>query len=187
MTNETEKVIKETIGKLGNKVSSNVKRQVETAVKKVLDGDLNPREAMGITPAHESALYKHAYNLFQSGQFKKARDIFYFLRSLDNFSYRYAFGEAACHQYLGEYNDAIAVYQYCISLDPSIPTPYFHQYDCFMKLNAHWAAYKALLLTIEWSKLDPSYSELEKRALLELESLKKILKEDRVINQKKEG
>lgn len=171
----TKEDLAEALKKVGSDAPPDIKRKVEEAVLKMIDGQ-EPKEALGVTPEAEETLYKFGYELFNSGKYWQAFGCFGFLRSLQPDSYRYVFGVAAACQYMEKNVEAAGNYLICTHLDPLNPVPHFHLYDCFLKLNYPESALHALTMCIELAALNPHYAPLKQKAELELPGLKEMLK-----------
>lgn len=176
MTTEMKEEIQKFVNELGNDTPRTAKKAITEILTKMYAEGKSPLEAFGITPEIEEYLYNQGYKLFQSGKFKKALGIFYFLRRLDINSARYAFALAATHHYLHEYIQAIDHYTVCNLLDTENPVPYFHLYDCYLKLNAPILAWKSLEAVIILTEKDPAYNMLKERAIMERNEIAKKVK-----------
>jgi len=152
-------------------------KALRKAFDKMWDEDTPMKEALGVTPESEEALYSYAYQLFNSGKYKQAWGCFWFLRSLESTSYRYNFAIAACHQYMKQYHDAASTYLIASMIDPENPVPHFHMYECFLMLNRPQDALWCLENVIRRTESKPDYAPLFERASLEYKRLKKEVKE----------
>ncbi|MBA2369894.1 MAG: SycD/LcrH family type III secretion system chaperone [Candidatus Protochlamydia sp.] len=151
------------------------KKLAAESLQKIEEGELL-KDALGFTPEMMDAVYSNAYNMFQSGQYKRALPLFEYLHKLDPLDYNYPFSIAACYQYQKMYEDAAAYYIICGELDPLNPVPRFHLFSCFVNMNELPSAWVAIQETITLAEMDPQYNELKDRALLEYKGFKKELK-----------
>jgi type III secretion system low calcium response chaperone LcrH/SycD len=168
---------KEEIDEIVNKTNTSpqFKKMATEALLKIEEGALL-KDALGFTPEMLDTIYSNAYNMFQSGQYKKALPLFEFLQKLDPLDYNYTFSIAACYQYQKMYEEAGAYYMMCSELDPLNPVPSFHLFSCFVAMNELTSAWVAIQETIALAEMNPQYDELRERALLEYKGFKKELK-----------
>jgi type III secretion system low calcium response chaperone LcrH/SycD len=176
MPQSTQEQIQAAMVKTGVEFSPELEQKAIEAIEKVLSGKVSPREALGFGDAEMNEIYKYAYNEFQAGRYDQALEVFLFLRKFDASNYNYCFAIAACHQYKNEYNEAAANFLICSYLEPLNPIPSFHLFDCFVKLNYPISALKFIKETIALAELNPDYTQIKEKALLEYKSFKKELK-----------
>jgi type III secretion system low calcium response chaperone LcrH/SycD len=186
MAQPLHKEIQEAFKKLGDKVPENMRRSVEKAVTNIYEGNLSPMKAVGMSPNQAELLYHEAYQLFQSGKYKEALSIFYFLRELEVDSFRYNFAIAACYQYLKDYQNAIANYLMCTYINFKDPMPYYHMYDCYLKQSQLIPALQSIVSVLIAIKKRPEYAKLKEKAVIEYRSLKKLIKTSSLENNNQE-
>ncbi len=171
MPNQIKELIEQAIEQSGCHIPENFKPQAIESFLKIYEDNAAPKEALKISDELMETIYNFAYTLFKAGKYKQAVSVFSVLRQLNPGDVRYSFSTAACYHYMGEYAYAAANYAICKALDPFNPIPSFHEYDCYMKLNKQIPAAIILAEVIAKSDLDPRYSQLKERALLEKENL----------------
>ncbi|MBA3721563.1 MAG: SycD/LcrH family type III secretion system chaperone [Parachlamydiaceae bacterium] len=150
-----------------------IKKIITESLEKCLIEGVPLKKAIGMTPEMEEMLYNHGYSQFQGGKYKMALNYFNFLRYWD-YTFRYNFAIAACYQYMGNYSDAAANYILCIYLDRANPMPYFHLYDCFVKLDDYLAALKSISYVLVLTENKSDYTLIRERAQYEYNHLKNV-------------
>lgn len=148
-----------------------------------------PKASITIPETHAEALYSIAYSLYESGQYKKAADMFRLLVMMNTFEYKYVFGLAASLQKAEEYFFSATAYMMAATLDTSCPLPHFHSSECYMKMNDPASACIALSLAIDASGKQEKYAVLKERCILAKNKLskmvKKMIKEEKLKKLKK--
>lgn len=122
--------------------------------------------------------YTTAYNLYNSGKYEKAKNIFTYLTFNCHSEKKSWVGLAACCQMLKQYPQAIATYSHVKMMDPSDPVPSFHSFNCYMELKKYPEALASLEVVILRSLNKPEYADLKQQA----ENLKLVVLE--LINEK---
>ena len=118
-------------------------------IEKIFKDGQIPHEAMGLGNEMLENLYAYGNNLFSSGNYKKAHQLYMGLCYLKPTDWRFLFALAAAYHKMNDYSSAIVGYVYCANLDRENPQPMFYLYDCFMqKLNFN-AALEALIEAIK--------------------------------------
>lgn len=176
MTTQTREDVKAAIKQLGDRIPAKYQSILEDAITRMYEQNLTGKEALNISSEMMELIYAQGYQFFKSGKYKDALHMFAFLRSLEIESYRYNFALAACYHYLKEYENAIGNYLLASEIELHNPIPHFHMYECFMRLNQPLPALKELITVVIVSDQQPRFMELKEKAALELERLKKELK-----------
>lgn len=171
----TKEDLDQALSHIGKDVSPEIKALVTKTVRAFAEDGKTPAEGLDISDEGLETLYSYAYQLFKSGKYKQAQDAFRFLCFL-NPNYRNFFGLAASCQYLGNELQAVGNYLVCVQLDPLNPTPHFHLFGCYKKLDQLAGALQELEMTIALASRNPEYSLLKERAELEREGLKEVIK-----------
>ncbi len=136
------------------------------------------KEALEISPNEIERIYQLAYNLFKAGKYQDALSIFRYLKRFDPSPPRYAFAIGSCYHFLKEYENAIKYYLESSIQDPQNPIPYFHIYDCAVKLGRSEMALEALQEAESIASDQPQYTQLKTKIQLEIEHMKTVLKEN---------
>ncbi len=122
------------------------------------------KDAHGLSNEEMEAIYSVGYNLYQSGKYKDALNIFKFLCFFDHLEKKYWMGLGAVHQMMGNYERAVESYSYATLLDIEDPRPALHAADCYLILGNKEAAESALNAVIEFSGNDPAKKQFKERA-----------------------
>lgn len=176
MPKQIKEIIELAMEQSGENIPKQLRQQMTENLTKIYEKGETPKQAFEISDQIMETCYNHAHNLYKAGKYVQALKIFEMLRKLNLADVRLSFAIAACYHYMGEYENAAANYVICKEIDTFNPVPCFHLYDCYMKLGKPVAAADLLAEVIAKSELDPQYSELKERALLEKENLIEILK-----------
>lgn len=176
MSNQVREIIGLAVEQSRGSIPTELQEQVIENLVKIYEQGATPKEAFGISDQIMETCYNHAHNLYKAGKYNKAVRIFEMLRQLNLADARYSFATAVCYHYMGEYTYAAANYVICKEIDPFNPIPCFHLYDCYIKLDKPVAASDVLAEVIVKCGLDPRYSGLKEKALMEKENLLVILK-----------
>ena len=146
--------------------------QEESALKKIMEAvfiDNKPAYvAMGIDKEELEMMYQNAYNLFNSGNFASAENIFAVLSYLNNDEWKFAMGRASCFHNMGEYDQAIPLYYQAAKNDPNDPHALYHLSECFEKINIPILALMSLnqaIMRIDQSN-EPKHAALKEQMLL---------------------
>lgn len=153
--------------------------KMEKAVRSVLTGESPIYVALGIPEKTMKEFYALGNRLYKAGKYEDAIVFFIALQQKDIKNPLYSFCVAACYHQMKNYELAAGYYFGTLILNPSDPTPSFHMYDCFLKLNDINSAIGALEMVIERAQKDPRYSILQVKAEMNLRALRQLL-EDKV-------
>lgn len=140
---------------------------------KMLNQNMTPQEAMGLSPAYLENIYSQAFSLYNTGKYIEAAHLFRILIMYNPMESKYMMGLAACLHLLKEWENAIQMYTMCSALDPQNPIPHYHSSDCFIQMQDDLSAMLCLELAIERANDKAEFSKMKERALLSLENLKK--------------
>jgi len=105
-------------------------------------------------------VYCLGYDFYQSGQYKKALDLFQYLLSFNIFNGEYYFAIGACHQQLKEFDFAIDAFFQAAELCCREPKPLFHLAQCFLSLQYLEQAKSVLSMLLQ---LDVALFDAEQR------------------------
>ncbi len=164
-------LIDKTVAKTGSKFSEEEKHMHKDVLKKVFEEGQLPYEAMGFSEHYMEFMYHYAYQMYNSGNYKRAKHIFLLLTSLNPISAKYWLGAAATVHNLNEYERAIMYYITASTFDLESPLPYYHAADCQMKLNKPLEAILFLNGTVNKIGDDPKYSAIKERAIAMIKKL----------------
>lgn len=175
-TEEAKNRVRELIEKMGDKAPREAIPLVEEAVARILAGNAEPKEALGLTPEMLEVIYQQGYNMFQNGKYDDALVIFNVLRYIDITDSRFSFAIASCYHFKKDYLNAAANYLIFQLMDPLNPVPAFHLYDCFAKANFPATALFYIQEALVLAGRDPKYANLKEKIQLESGHFNEFLK-----------
>lgn len=173
-TETLKQQIHEVMSQNANAIPSKAAPLIEETLTKMLSENLSLKEALGFTDEMIEEIYEHGYHLFQSGKYKDALTVFDLLRQIDGLDPRLTFAIAACNHQAKNYIEAAGNYMLYEALDQTNPLPYYHLYDCFLKMGHPALAFDALKLAHRLAGDNPRYTELKGKIEIELQHLKDL-------------
>lgn len=168
-------LIKDTVLKMGPTVPKEQKLELAKVLTKVFEQGMSPREAMKISETELAQLYSYAYQMFTTGKYLEARELFKMLLTLEPGEAGFALSLGACHHHLGHYEHALDAYMLASALTPADPIPLFYAYGCYLNLKDLPAAGVMLSNVVAKAGDTPQYAKLKERAVMLLEGLEKQL------------
>lgn len=172
MQGEQQKIKKAAQG-VGGQVKETAAANVDKTVKKVVEGPVTAKDALGLTDAMVEGIYGQAYRLYNTGKYRDAAQIFRLLLMLNATEVKYAMGLAACFHMLKEYTSAVGAYNMVTVIDPNNPVPFYHLSDCYIKLGDLLSAIVVLDMAIKRSGEKAEFRTIKDRAKMTIEGLKK--------------
>lgn len=169
--------IKSTVAKMGPEFTKEQRKEHAKILVKIFEKGLTPQEAMNVSDTEIAEMYNFARNLFDSGKYVEARELFKMLCTLSPYEAGFAIALGACHHKLNDYKNALTAYMLGAGLEKDNPVPLFYCYDCFLKSNDQVSAGIMLCNVIARSGDQPQYAEIKERASLLLEPLEKEIAE----------
>jgi len=119
------------------------------------------QRAFAVSDQEMESLYEEAYAFYEQNKFVQAADLFRWLVLLNPYVERSWMGLAACQQLLKLYENALKAYAIATLLDKNDPLPHFHAFECYVALNDHVEALKALDAAYQCAKKhQPQYNAL---------------------------
>ncbi len=143
-------------------------------VDSLLQKNILNKKSLGIDKNSEKQFYAKAYQLYQSGKYREAQNLFVTLTVFNQGEPSYMMGLGACVYMLKEYDQAARIYIKCGLIDPSNPMPYYYASNCYWKKNDAPSALVALCMFIKKAGNKPEFKALKERAIL---TVKDALKE----------
>lgn len=134
---------------------------------------MTPKDAMSLPPGYLENIYSQAYQLYNTGKYSDASNMFRLLIMFNAMEAKYVMGLAACYHMMKDYVSAIQTYTLCSVLDSTNPIPHYHSSDCYIQMREYVSAMLCLELAIERAGDSPEYAKMNERALLGLEGLRK--------------
>lgn len=150
----------------------------EEALVKIIEEGQPIYQALGVSEEALEFMYSYAYNLYNGGKYKEARQTFFMLDFLNPTDVKYSYSIAACCHMNKEYYEAIGMYMKCSLADPNNPVYFWHIADCYKRLNKKVFALLNLRLCIRYCKLNPAFGRLELRAENEFLYIEKEVEEE---------
>ncbi|QLH36296.1 MAG: SycD/LcrH family type III secretion system chaperone [Parachlamydiaceae bacterium] len=157
--------------------SGKEKKEFES-VDEFLKEKFKPKDILQLNDRQLEALYAQAYNLYQTGRFNDALQIFHMLTTIEANQAKYVLGLAACHHMMKNYQSAIDTYLVQSILEPENPIPFYHMSDCYLAMKDPYSALMVLDMTVKKAGNKPEFKTLKDRATLTMENLRKEIKEE---------
>lgn len=164
--------IKKAVEEISQGMEPDQVKQLEKIASKVVGEGVPPKDAMGLSDQMVEGIYAQAYQLYNTGKYKDASQLFRLLIMLNGAEPKYSLGLAACYHMAKDYETAISVYTTCGLLDPNNPIPHYHASDCYLQMNDKVSAMIALEMAVKRSGTRSEFTQLKDRALMTIESLR---------------
>lgn len=162
--------IKEIVSKMGPDVSMEQKKEHAKILVKIFEKEMTAKQAMNISDEEISVIYSYAYQLFNSGKYVEACELFKMLYVLDPTEGGFASALGACYHKLEDYETALMMFIMHAETDLTNPVPLFYCYDCFVHLNNPEGAFIMLDALLARAEKDPKYDKLKAKAELILQN-----------------
>lgn len=162
--------------KMSKSLGAQIPEEFEAVADKLLSKGGSPRDALGITDQMIEGIYGQAYNLYNTGKYKDASELFRLLIMFNPSEQKYALGLAACFHMMKEYKGAASIYTICSSMDPASPVPHYHASDCYLQLGDKVSALITLEMAVKRAGSRAEFQQLKDRCMLTIDSLKRELK-----------
>ncbi len=175
---DKEEEMLEAVMKVAEGDAPKVKKGMDVLFDNILNKGMMPRDALGIQDSDTESLYAQAYQMYNMGKYKEARNVFSSLIMIDSLDPRFLFGFAACAHMMEEYGSAADMYTQQAMISPDDPIPYYHAADCYIKLKDTFSATVALNLVVKRSGDDPKYTTIKERSEMTVKTLEKQLEEE---------
>lgn len=170
-----EEQIKRAADSIGEEISPEMMESMKGLAQTIMQTGTVPKEALGFNDEKMHEIYGQAYRLYNTGKYKEAVDLFRSLVILDATEVKYSLGLAACYHLMKEYEAAAKIYSIAGLIDATDPVPHFHASDCYIQMKDMVAALICLEMAVKKAGNRPEYQVLKDRALLTIESLKKVV------------
>ena len=156
-----------------NKELDEVIEEIAPLVRDLMIGQASMKDLYQISDDEMEAIYTAAYNFYQHGNFKKAKEMFKTLIQLNYKEKKYFMGLGASRQMLNEYTKAAETYGFAALMDATDPTPAFYAAECFRKAKNNESAILALEAVMEITKEGKTHKEIRSQAEKLLKGLKR--------------
>ncbi len=171
-----EQEVKQAAQDIGKSLGGDVLQNLSALVDNVLLQGMPFKDALGVSNAKIEAIYSQAYQMYNSGKFTDAIQLFRLLLVLEPMESKHYMGLAACQHMIKEYENAIKAYGFAGIIDPQTPVPFFHASDCYLQMRDKTSAIIMLDMAVQRAGEHPEYQTLKDRALMMITSLKKEIK-----------
>lgn len=161
---DIREAVKMTVSKMGPDVSKEEKLEHAKLMVKIFEKGMSPKQAMNVSDEEMSIFYKYAYNMFNSGKYAEACELYKMLFVLDPIEASFGMSLGACYHKMKDYESAIMVYLMESQIWPYDPTPLFYCYDCYLRSNNPEGAFIMLNATIKTAQDQPRYAQLKEKA-----------------------
>lgn len=174
--NQVKKSTEEMGAKLSKEpVGKGMRKNYSKTAQNLIEKGFIPKDALGLSDQMVEGIYGQAYQLYQTGRYNDAIQLFRLLIMINSTEPKYAFGLAACFHMMKEYKIAAETYSICALIDIQSPVPHYHASDCYLQMKDNISALVALELAVKRAGQKTEYKALKDRALLTIETLKKEL------------
>lgn len=177
----SQRDVKKSVERIGKALGTELPKEYTEIAEKVMKKGANPKEMLGINDQMIEGMYGQAYRLYNTGKYKDACDLFRLLIMLNPTEQKYALGMAASYHMMKEYGEAAHLYTVCAMLDPTSPVPHYHASDCYLQLGDKISALITLEMAIKRSEGRPEFQQLQDRASLTVESLRKEIEKPKTV------
>lgn len=156
-------------------------------MRRVIEEGKMPGEAMGLSQEDLVLLYTLGYQMFETGQFKDALNVFDVLSLLFPLNPVLTLAKGTCLQRVKNWEGAIEQYLVAAHLDHSDPIPYYYCYECYIQLEEPLYAGMMLRCVIDRCADVPAFQAMKAKSelmLLRVEAEAAVQKKPGKISQK---
>lgn len=164
-------VIHEIVKALPLTLTDQERTSQESMLLSVFAEGKSPKEALGFNDETVEHMYAYAYRLYNSGHYKKAKEIFVTLSNFVPSDSRFVLAVGANAHRMHDYKKAVESYFRYGLMEPQDPLPYYYMYDCYSKIGMLEDAKFCLQETINRSSENRVYGPIKQRCQLELDNL----------------
>ncbi len=125
-----------------------------------------------ISPATIETLYAQGYNLYQTGKFDDALQIFKLLTILDHYDVRFPMGAGLCQQRLDHHEAAVECFSAAAIVDIKNPEPPYCAAESLIQMSRWTEAESGLFSATQLAGNKPEFQALKERASQLLERIK---------------
>lgn len=167
-----EKLIAEVIQKTDLKLTDQEKAKYTEIMIEIFEKGKSPHEVLGFSDEMIEHLYNYGYRLYNNGNYKQAKDVFYSLIHLMPKEARFTLALAASYHRLKDYDNAAKTYFNYGMQEPGNPLPFYYMYDCYYQNGYVGDAEFCLIEVIRRSAEEPAYAKIKERCQLMLDNLR---------------
>ncbi|MBA3816320.1 MAG: SycD/LcrH family type III secretion system chaperone [Parachlamydiaceae bacterium] len=161
---DIREAIKNTASKMGKDVPVEEKKEHAKVLIKIFEKKMTPMQAMNISEEEISVIYSYAYQLFNTGKYAEACELFKMLYVLNPGQEGFATSLGACYHKMEDYETASLMYLIDAQLNPFDPVSAFYCYDCFMHMNNPEGAYIMLDVVVKRADGQPQFEKIQDKA-----------------------
>lgn len=172
---DKEEEMLEAVMKIAEGDAPKVQKGVDALYTNIFEKGMMPKDALGIQDTDTESLYAQAYQLYNMGKYKDARNVFSSLLVIDPIESRFMFGHAACSHMLENYEAAADMYTHQAMVSPDDPIPYYHAADCYIKMGDAFSATVSLNLVVKRAGDQPEFSMIKERSEMTVKKLEQKL------------
>lgn len=160
------------INMIGDETAKEIGPAIEIISNNIFEKNMLPMDAMGLDHNTVESMYIQAVHFYNTAQYAESARAFHALLILQPAESKFYIGLGACHQMLGDYQNAITAYGAVGIYDPENPVPHYHASDCYAKQDLIAAAIAELEIAIELCGSQAQYAMMKDRSVLTIQSLK---------------
>lgn len=170
-------IVDSTLDAAGSEIPQKQRAMYKEAFEKIFKNGEIPYEALGMGSAFLEHLYAYGHGLYKTGNYKKAAQIFSALSILNPNDSRYVFAQAATHQKMKMYPEAIQAYLAYARRVPEDPEPLYYLYDCFLQTGLMQQALESLIEAITRCGNNKQHAHLKAKCIMIIKSLRRQVQE----------
>ncbi|MEX1012461.1 MAG: SycD/LcrH family type III secretion system chaperone [Waddliaceae bacterium] len=172
-----DQMIEEQVHANADKLTDEQKQAMKEALTQVMKEGKLPYEAMNFDADFLEYIYGNGYQLFKSGHFDKAKEIFQLLMMLNPSDPKYCMGLATCARQQKDFDGSIQYFFQTALLDRDNPYPFYFAAECFVEKKDYASGIFALKLAEERVKNNPKLAPLSKQIAALVENLESKVEE----------
>lgn len=145
----------------------------EGLILHMIENGMLSKETLGIDDRKINKIYERAKQLYESGLYQQARQVFSMLTILENKNPSFLYGLASSAMMLNDTPLAINAFLEYAALVPNDPTPYYYSASCYEKNHDTASTLISLQAAVNVAKDQPQFQGIKQRALLAIDNYKK--------------
>lgn len=160
-----------TVQDWGKELTESQKKLVEAGAKEIAQNNVAVSDAIGIDGPLIQHIYSVGYQMYNTGRFSQAAQVFRLLLFLDGLKLKYLMALGASHHMMKDHKNAADIYLACKNFFPNEPMPYYHAIDCYLQMNMPLVAFIVMTGCIAACGDKPEYKNLKYRVEVMLKGL----------------
>lgn len=142
-------------------------------LRDIAEKGMSPGKAMGFNDSFFEMVYTFAYNLYQSGKYEQASEIFRVLNFFEPKNHKYLMGLSSSLHQQKYYQTALEMYIAASVINEKDPMCLYYASDCFLKLKNIPGALLMLGMMSKRMGNESKYAVLKERVEQSIKSLEK--------------